>query len=208
VILSLDESSAQVLLGAAREVATAGGSAPLSDPSAEAIASMARLALGCLPPDTDRTGPVRPGQLAAALGGPDEAVTAAELLGVVSLVDGSLDRGRIDQVLAFASALEVGDHWLDDLARSLEPDLGPVIADMGDRNLRSVTDGRLGMADIDDINRWLMPYDGDGADEALAARYRALADEPPGSFGHGLSSGSRRHGRRHHDMHVSVVFVV
>lgn len=194
MILDLDEPVAQLLLGAARSVATAGGSAPLSDRAAGAIASLASLALGAGPPDLGADDPVDPVTLASALDDDDRAATAAELLGVVALVDGSLDRGRIDQVAGFAGAMGVQDHWLADLVQSLEPDLGPVIADMGDRNLRSVTDGRLGVAEIGDVDAWLLPYGGDGADPDLAARYRALGDGHEGTLGHAFWSFYDRHG--------------
>jgi hypothetical protein len=54
----------------------------------------------------------------------------------------------------------------------------------GDRNLRSVTDGRLDLSDIDDINHWLDPYGGGSEDVHLARRYRELSELEPGTLGH------------------------
>jgi hypothetical protein len=143
VLLSLKDNPASVLLGAARAVATGGGTTPLSSGAVGAIISLAVLGLGCDPPTIDGLKPSTPDDLAAALSDPGQAAPAAEILAIIALVDGDLNRPRIEQVLQFAQKLDVHDSWLDDLAKSLDPDLGPIIADMGDKNLRSVTDGRV-----------------------------------------------------------------
>ncbi len=194
MLLSLHDDQASVLLGAARAVATGGGRAPLSSDAAGAIVSLAQLGLGAEPPDLGSLSSATPADLAAALGHADQAATAAEILAIIALVDGDLNRPRIEQVLGFAGRLHVHDDWLDDLAKSLDPDLGPIIADMGDKNLRSVTDGRLNLADIDDVNHWLMPYDGPGADDHLGDRYRELSSLPAGTLGHEFWSFYDRHG--------------
>jgi hypothetical protein len=167
VLLSLKDTQASVLLGAARTVATGGGAEAFSSDAAGAITSLAVLGLGVDPPDLDALSPSTSDELAAVLTDPAQAATAAEFLAVFALVDGELNRARIEQVLDFAQKLDIHDNWLDDLAKSLDPDLGPIIADMGDRNLRSITDGRINLADIDDVSHWLVPYDGDDADDHL-----------------------------------------
>ncbi|MBN8928048.1 MAG: hypothetical protein J0H19_15670, partial [Rhodospirillales bacterium] len=45
-----------------------------------------------------------------------------------------------------------------------------------------------------DINAWLLPYHGDGADPALAARFAALGDLPPETIGHALWAHFRHNG--------------
>jgi hypothetical protein len=175
------------------------------------------LGLGADPPDLGSLTSATPKDLAAALSDPGQAVTAVtavtaveaataataveaataatavEILAVIALVDGDLDKARIEQVLGFADQLDVHDDWLNDLAKSLDPDLGPIIADMGDKNLRSVTDGRVNLADIDDVSHWLMPYDGDDADDHLGDRYRDLSSLPPGTLGYEFWSFYDRH---------------
>lgn len=193
MLLSLQDNPASVLLGAARAVATGGGTAALSSKAAGAITSLAVLGLGCEDPAIEGLMPSTPEDLAAVLRDPDEASTAAEILAVVALVDGDLNRPRIEQVLGFADSLNIHDNWLDDLAKSLDPDLGPIIADMGDKNLRSVTDGRVNLDDIDDVSHWLMPYDGEGANDPLGDRYRELRSLPPGSLGYEFWSFYDRH---------------
>lgn len=193
MLLSLKDNQTSVLLGAARTVSTGGGAARLSSDAAGAIVSLAQLGLGADPPDPGSLSSSTPQDLAAVLTDSDQAATATELLAIIALVDGDLDRPRIEQVLGFAQKLDVHDNWLDDLAKSLDPDLGPIIADMGDKNLRSVTDGRLNMADIGDVNQWLMPYEGDNADDHLGDRYRDLSSLPPGTLGYEFWSFYDRH---------------
>ena len=183
MLLDLDGDRARTLLGAFRSVATAGGVIPLSGAAAGALTSLATAGLGVEPPELHLLRAVVPAELAADLTDAAQAATATEILAVAALVDGHLDAGRIDHLLAFAALLGVEDNWLDDVAKSLDPDLGPVIADMGDRNLRSVTDGKLDFSAIDDISAWLLPYDGDGADDGLGDRYRELGGRPPGTLG-------------------------
>ena len=199
MLLSLKDNQTSVLLGAARTVATGGGTKPLSSDAAAAITSLAVLGLGADPPDLGSLASATPKDLAAALSDPGQAATAAtaataaEILAVIALVDGDLDEARIEQVLDFADQLDVRDEWLNDLAKSLDPDLGPIIADMGDKNLRSVTHGRVNLSDIDDVSQWLMPYDSDDADDHLGDRYRDLSSLQPGTLGYEFWSFYDRH---------------
>jgi hypothetical protein len=194
MLLSLEDRHATTLLGAAKAVAMAGddGGGSVSDAAAQAIVSLAEIGLGTEAPDLGLLGPVSPGQLAAAMNDPGQATTATEVLAVMALVDGTRDAGRVGAVLEFAQGLACRDEWLADLSMSLEEDLGPMIADMGDRNLRSITEGRLDLSDIDDISHWLVPYD-DDEDTALAAKYAALSTLAPGTLGHAFWSFYDRH---------------
>ncbi len=195
MLLALGDRDATSLLGAAKAVAIGGAtsSAQLSGSAAGAISSLATVGLGVEAPDVGTLATVGPAHLASALDDAERITTAIELLAVIALVDGSLDPARLDCVLDFAQGANCEADWLEDLSLSLEPDLGAVIADMGAKNLASVTDGRVDLGQVDDINHWLMPYDGSGQDPALAARYRSLEAAPPGSLGHAFWSFYDRH---------------
>lgn len=193
MLLAVDDAAATVFLGAAKAVGTRGGRGQISDESAAAVQSLAGLGLGVDAPDVATLAESTPGHLAAALTETDQCTTSVEILAVMALVDGALDPARISSVLDYADALDVDDDWLSDLAMSLEPDLSPVIADMDDKNLRSITDGRLDLSRIDDIDRWLMPYEEDDVDPALADRYQDLASLPTGTFGHDFWAFYDRH---------------
>lgn len=182
-----------VLLGAARMVAAGGAEGSLSDAAAGAVTSLAVLGLGVEAPDLSALPANGPPGLAHALDYAEQVVTSIEILAVMALVDGTLDATRIGQVVAFADGLGFHPDWLDDLTLSLADDLTPVIEDMGSRNLRSVTDGRLDLTAVDDINHWLEPYSGDSRDDQLALRYRQLSELPPGSLGHEFWSFYDRH---------------
>lgn len=193
MLLTVDDAQATALLGAAKTVAAGGAEGSLSDVAAEAIKSLAVLGLGVEAPEVSTLPATGPGLLTAALDFAEQVVTSIDILAVMALVDGALDPDRIGQVVTFADGLGFRPDWLEDLSLSLADDLTPVIEDMGGRNLQSVTDGRLELADIDDINTWLEPYSGDGQDDPLAQRYASLSELPPGSLGYEFWSFYDRH---------------
>ncbi|HXA33370.1 MAG TPA: hypothetical protein VNV87_14020 [Acidimicrobiales bacterium] len=84
MLLSLKDNQASVLLGAARIVATARGTASLSNEGAGAIVSLAQLVLGADSPDLGSLSPCPPEDLASALNDADQAATAAELLAIIA----------------------------------------------------------------------------------------------------------------------------
>jgi len=195
MLATVAESDQPVVLGALVSVLTTEGRDELSEAGAESVAAFALHGLG-----NEATIALHelakptPAELAHAIGDEDVRELVAQALALSSLVDGALDAGRIDVVLAYATGLEVAEHWVDDLALSRAKDLTAVIADMGARNLESVTDRRIDLAAIDDISRWLLPYDGDGADAELSGRYRALGELPEGTLGHAFFEFYDRHG--------------
>lgn len=194
MLFALDDGPARVLLGAMRGASTGGGRYDLTDAGASAIRSLAVLGVGLPEPDVASLKSTQPSVLAAAVSTSDVAARAIQVLAVAALVDGTLDRARIDQVLMFAEGCGVTDHWLSDLAISTEPDLTPIITDMSDRNLRSITHGRVDLDEIGDINAWLLPYEGEAENEALATRYRELSILPEGTLGREFWAFYDRHG--------------
>jgi hypothetical protein len=194
MLLALEPDAAELVLGAMRAVCTAGDQVALSSAGRRTITSLAVLGFGGQEPDIETLPSTTPPLLAATLSDSAQATTITEILAIGALVDQVLDPGRIEQVLLFADALADADHWVEDLSNSRIPDLGPVIADMGTRNLRSVTDGRLDLADVEDINRWLHPYEDNGADPELADRYHDLATFRPGTLGHEFWAFYDQHG--------------
>lgn len=173
------------LLAATLAVSTGGRRYQLSDAAAEAIRSLAVVGLGQDEPDLTSLGAGSPWEpLSAACPDTEAATRITEILAVMALVDGVIDQARVDQVLEFAEHCGIAEHWLEDLSRSTEADLSPVIADMSERNLRSITLDRVHLDENRDLNAWLLPYEGDRADHALASRYQALATLAPGSLGY------------------------
>ncbi len=194
MLLALEPEATDLVLGAVRAVCTSGDRVALSAAGRATIISLAVLGFDGEEPDVETLPRTTPPLLASALSDSAQATTITEVLAIGALVDQVLDPGRIEQVLLFADALTDADHWLEDLGNSRNTDLGPVIADMGDRNLRSVTDGRLDLADVEDINLWLRPYEEHGADADLADRYHDLATFQSGTLGHEFWAFYDRHG--------------
>ena len=194
MLVDLAAADRRVVLGSLVAVLTTGGTVAITEAGSASVAAFGHHALGDPDPAVADLALSTPAQLAAALDGAESVGLVAQALAISALVDGHLDADRIDVVLDFVGALGVDDHWVGDLAMSRSADLAPVIADMGQRNLESVTVGRVDLGGIDDISAWLLPYDGDGADPALSARYRELGALDEASFGRRFFDFYDRHG--------------
>jgi hypothetical protein len=183
MLLELDTQASTFVLGAIRAVCTGGEAVPLSQPGATAIAAFGAHGLGLSEP-IDMSAPApTPAALGEAMPSSHAAALVADALCVSALADGTLDEARISTVVTYVDVLDADAGWLEDLEASTQPDLGPVIADMGGKNLSSVTDGRVDFSKVDDVSSWLLPYEGDGVDPMLAERYRSLGALPEGTFG-------------------------
>ncbi len=180
----------RAILGAMRAVAEIGGGA--SDADRRALASADRYVFGHRPPAAlDAIAPVAPEALAAALAGSRLGEEAAKFLAVMALVDGALDRAKIARVMEYAAALGVHARYLDQITQAAQDRLQEVLADMTRCNMESVTGREWAAADV---NRWLLPYIGDNARPALAARFAALEGLDPDTFGHAFWAHFKRNG--------------
>jgi len=106
------------------------------------------------------------------------------------LAAGSTD--KIAAVLRYAEALGVHARYLDEVAQAAEGRLQEALADMVRCNMESVTE-RPWPPD-GNTNAWLLPYAGDGADAALAARFAGLRNLPEGTFGRAFWAHFERNG--------------
>ena len=121
-----------------------------------------------------------PRELAAALPGGALATEAAHMLTIMAFVDGSLDAAKISAVLDYSAALGIDEPYIREIAEAAHGHVACALADMTRQNLESITgkpwpDG--------DAMGWFLPYRGERADPALAARYRALEALPAGTLG-------------------------
>lgn len=173
-------AEANAILAAMRDVAAPDGRP--SEAVTIALGSAARwmfaldrrLDVGALPRAT-------PSGLAAALEDPALREDAVRFLTVMAFVDGDLDPTRIARVLEYADALGVHTAYVDEIAAAAHRSLDWALAHMARDNMESITGKPWG--EHDDVMSWLFPYRGAGSDPALAARYRALAELPAGTFG-------------------------
>jgi hypothetical protein len=170
----------KAILGAMRAVAESGGAASEDDRSA--LASADRYIFGHDGPfQFDALGPVEPAALRAALAGSDLAEDAVKFLTVMAFVDGSLDKAKIASVLRYAAAFGIEERYLDDIAKAAHGRLQEVLADMTRCNMVSIT-GRPWSGG--DVNKWLLPYGGAGADAEVARRFENLGALGAATFGH------------------------
>jgi hypothetical protein len=174
-------AQARAIVGGMASIAAADGTAPLT--AADGISLQAAyhfllrqtdaLDIAALPQLT-------PAELAAAL--PDQALHthAARLLTIMAFVDGVLDGTKIEAVLRYAAALGIDEPYVQEIAEAAHGEVQRALVDMTRRNLESIT-GKPVLSD--DAMGWFLPYRGDRADPALAARYAALGGLPEGTLG-------------------------
>jgi hypothetical protein len=180
MLIKLDEQQAPAALGAMRRVATARGARPLSAADRVALDAFDRFMLRGGPAhELDALPDPSPAQLAALIPAADDRTHVAQFLVVMALVDGAVDEGRIAVVVEYAGALDSHEEGVRQLAALGRGNLAWVRADMQRQNLLSITGGEVDVP----IDEWILPYRGDRAAPALAARYRALGELPPGTLG-------------------------
>ena len=180
MLIELDAGRAPTVLGAMRCVATGRGTAPLSAADRIALDAFDRFILrresGL---DPDALPDVSPAQLAAAIADADARNHVVQFLVVMAVVDGVVGERRISVVVEYARALDSHEEAVRQLAELGRGNLAWVRADMARQNLLSITGRALDVT----IDEWILPYRGDRADPALAARYRALGELHAGTLG-------------------------
>ena len=184
--------ASDAILGAMRQVALAGGGGPSWSDTISILAAGRYLLRRDGLEDIGTLPAVAPADLVAALGGDRTlAEEAVKYLAVMTLVDGVLDHAKLARVLEYARALDIEADYLTELVEAASGHLGWAIADMTRRNFDSV----LGRSSEGlDPAQWILPYRGERADPALAARYEALGGLPAGSFGRALWDFDRTNG--------------
>ena len=109
------------------------------------------------------------------------AEDAVKLLVVMSVIDAPLDRGKLDLVLQYAQRLGVEERYLQELAEAAEQRMQEALADMTRANMESILNQPWAGGDV---LAWLLPYQGDAGDPALAARFQGLRRLGGNTFGH------------------------
>jgi hypothetical protein len=181
MLIDASNTEARAIVGAMAQIAAAGGEERVTAADRASLSAAYRYLLrqeGPLDPASlPRVGPA---ELAAAL--PDRALAteAAHMLTIMAFVDGALDGAKIGAVLDYAAALNIREPYIEEIAEAAHGHVQTALADMTRRNMESIT-GKPWLGD--DAMGWFLPYRGDRADPALAARYRALAGLPEGTLG-------------------------
>jgi len=171
---------AQAILSAMRDVAGLGRDLTEADEASLVAAGhwMFGLQEAINPVALPPTDPVR---LSSAVTDPDRRREAVSFITIMAFVDGTLDKAKMDRALAYAGALGISGDYVDEIAEAADGHVKRALGHMVRDNMESIT-GKPWAAD-GDVMAWLLPYSGDKADPALAARFRALSGKPEGTFG-------------------------
>lgn len=191
-LLAVTPTQARAILGAMRRVGSLDGAAALTAADRLTLDAAWRhvfdgagaLAIDALPATT-------PAALAAAVPDADTRRHALAFLAIMALVDGTVDARKIALVVQDAETLGVQPDYLRDLTETVRHHIEWVTLDMMRHNVESI----VGLAwDPRDPARAFLPYDGPGADPALAARYDALGALPSTTFGQAFWTHYRKNG--------------
>jgi hypothetical protein len=181
VLIEVPQAQALAILSAMREVALEHGGGAITEMDRETIVSAGAIVLGLEAVDVDALAPVDPAALAAAVDSAEEAEQAVRMLAVMSLADGVADAGKTALVRSYAGALGVRDGYLEILAEVAEEEIAQATACMVRKNAESfphLDSSRLAISAIAPF----LPYR-DAPDPELEARYKALGELPPDTFG-------------------------
>ena len=180
------DTQVAAILGAMQAVGKTGRGATGADQSA--LGAAARFIFGrpLLPPLAD----VGPEALSEGLAGTDLAQPATQLLAIMAVIDAPADAAKFEAVHRYAAALGVHARFVEELAEAAQHNVRAALADMVRANMDSILNHPwLG----DDALAWLLCYR-NAPDPALAARFEALQDLDPDSFGHRYWRHFKRNG--------------
>ena len=180
------------ILGA---IAATHGPQTVTDTDRMTVAAAATIMLDAPQPDFDALPALSPAALVALVPpGSELASEAVQLATVMALVDGVLDEAKLEAVVKLAATLGVREGYVRDLADAARGHMRKAMAHMIRENMESFT-GKPWSGDVTgDVAAWIMPYRGEGADPALAARFEALQALPAATFGHHYFTHFRENG--------------
>jgi hypothetical protein len=99
----------------------------------------------------------------------------------MAVMDSPLDDAKLKALLEYAGMLGIHARYIDEMTEASQHRIQEALADMTRANMVSITHHPWTSGDA---SAWLLPYQGSAADPALVARFVALRDLDPGSFGH------------------------
>jgi hypothetical protein len=172
---------ADVVVRAALTVATTGGTTPSSAADRRGIISAMATVFGdSSQHDLDSLEPVSSGELVRVLESEELRLDLIRVLAVLALLDGMVEKGKIELVLDFATALHVHAEFVDALHQLQLDHARWVGYDMIRANVFTIP----GVPWVpDDPYGPFLPYAGDGTDSVLSDRYERLGSLSQGSFG-------------------------
>lgn len=192
MIATTTPDQAAAIARAAFTVATNGGTTPLSPASRRGIAS----ALGSvfdhpLAGEPDALTTITSGELVRAVEDEDLRLDLVRVLAVLSLLDGVVEKRKLELVVDVATALHVHAEFVDAVQQLCIDHLRWVGYDMIRANVATIP----GVPWVpDDPYGAFLPYHDDAVDPTLTARYERLADLDEGTFGRAFHHHYRTNG--------------
>lgn len=189
--LATTPEQAQLIAGAMLAVASADQTEALSAADRAGIASGYRMVFGgehLL--DLDALELTTPVDLAAAIGDPDLRLNVVRVLAVMALVDGVVDQRKLQDVLAFAAALEVQQDFVQAVHELVQDHVAWVAFDEIRHNVETIP--KMPWVP-DDPYAAFLPY-GSAPDPDLAERYQQLGELPSDRFGRAFHDHYTRNG--------------
>lgn len=190
--LALDEPEARAVLGAMRAIGRA-HHGELTDVDRETIDVAAQIFLAHPELGADAVEDREPEQIAPLFTDPERAKLALRMLAVMSLVDGAIDPEKNARVDAYASALGVEEDYLAILNAAAAGEIGAATACIVRKNAESFPHLEIANIDVDAAAPFL-PYRDGNEDRGLEARYAALGELPPETFGRAFWDHFHRNG--------------
>jgi hypothetical protein len=130
VLVHASPEQSTAILGAMRDVATAGGKKSLTDADRAALIAAGRYVFRLPEPvDVDALDDTGPDALAKTLDDRGLADHASQFTAVMALIDGTLDRAKVDVALRYAAALGIQEDYVRQLADAAHSHLKWALAD-------------------------------------------------------------------------------
>ncbi len=169
-----------VIARAAFTVVTTDGKTPPSPADRAGVTSAMSTVFGAEAPSLDGLEPVSSGELVRVVEDDDLRLDLVRVLAVLALLDGTVEKPKIELVLDFATALHVHAEFVDALQQLQMDHARWVGYDMIRANVFTIP----GVPWLpDDPYAPFLPYTGDATDPVLAARYERLGALDAGTFG-------------------------
>jgi hypothetical protein len=183
MLVKVDREQARAILDAMRQVATTGDRTSLTDIAHRAIASASRIVFHETELFARNRPTFGPRALATILTDELQSMWAVRFLAVMALVDGVLEKDKLDLALEYAAVLDVHEPYLEQLHESMRGNLSWALADMTRQNIKSLWDQPWSANQ--DVMALFLPYSGKQADPTLVERHEALGSLPEGTLGRG-----------------------
>src|SRR5690349_4703872 len=140
LLVKVDHEQARAILDAMRQVATTADRTSLTDIAHRAIESAFRIVFHETEHFARNRPTIGPRALATILTDELQSMWAARFLAVMALVDGVLEKEKLDLSLEYASVLDVHEPYLEQLHESTKGNLSWVLAEMTRQNIKSLWD--------------------------------------------------------------------